>query len=155
MDGIRKFFSRYLLVFVTGAVIGALSGVAGSSVLISYRIDRYHQQIQYLQNIINERELKLSKLEESINKNRFLLKSIEITIDNEEDELDRIELEKAVRAKYGSLIGKEVKSIDVGLVAEVVDSRRMTVNNREYKLTVSRVLISEVLKIWIDAKLLE
>lgn len=154
MDGIRKLFSKYLTVFLTGAILGLLPGIAGMGVLVSYRIDRYHQQIQYLQNIINERELKLNRLEESINKSKFVLKGMEVLIENAEgDELDKIELEKEVKKKYGSLIGREVKSIDAEMAAEVVDNRIMRLGNKEYKLSVNRLLISDMLKIWIEAKL--
>ncbi|MCX7711323.1 MAG: hypothetical protein N2484_15900 [Clostridia bacterium] len=147
----RKIFSGPLLVFMTGGLLGMITGAVALNILVSYRLDRHHQEIKNLQNMLMEKEIKLSKLEESINKNKFVIKDIEIMIHHEADELDKIELEKAVRKKYSSLVGREVKSVDMDLAAEIIENRIMKVQQTEYQLKVRRIFLSEVLKIWIDA----
>lgn len=155
MDGMKRSSSKFLLVILTGFITGNISGVSAASAFISYRIDRYHQEIQYLHNIINERDLKLERLEESINKSKFVLKGIEIYIESEVDELDKIELEKAIRKKYTNLIGREVRNIDIEMAAEVTDNRLMKVNNKEYKISVNKLMMADILKLWIDTELME
>lgn len=76
-------------------------------------------------------------------------------LDYEGDELDKIALEKSIQGKYGQLLGKEVGAIDIDLVAEVVDERIMKLEEREYKLKLKKIMLAEVLKIWVEVDLVE
>lgn len=136
----------------TGIVIGFLAGGVTVNALISFRVDMYHKRIKYLEAVIDERNIKLEKLEESINKKRYILKDVEIILLYEDDNIDKITLEKSIKDKYSTLIGKEVKTIDSDLLVEIVDKRIMIIKNKKYKLKLSRLMLTEVLKIWIEVK---
>lgn len=145
-----KYFSTISISIVIGMFLGALS----LNSLISYRIDEYHKNITYLESVIEEKDIKLEKLEESINNRRFILKTIEVVLvyngDDEEDEIDKVTLEKNIKAKYSNLIGKEVKTIDIDLVEEVIHKRIMKIEDNEYQLMVKKIVLTDVLKLWIE-----
>lgn len=151
MDGVSKKFLKHLITLAIGILIGMIIGVLSLNTLISYKIDKYLEEITFLQTTIEEKDVKLSKLEESINKNRFILRNISIQlISEEDDEIDKLTLTKHIKDKYNNLLGKEVKTIDIEMVMEVLDKRIMKIENREYKLRVDKVLLSDELIIWVE-----
>ena len=142
-----------LLVLATGFLSGLVAGIAVMVSLFAYRIDGYHAKIGMLENSLADRENRLKKLEESFNaisKEKYILKDIEVYLDYDGDELDRIEIEKHVEEKYRYLIGRKVSDIDMELAAEVVDKRVFFTDSSSYRLRVERLLLSEVMKIWIN-----
>jgi len=153
----RKSGKKFILCFVTGLICGILIGTLALSILVSSKMDRYYQEVRKLETIIEEKDVKLKKLgkrlEESVNQRKFLLKDVEVVLDfgdgEEEDEIDKMTLEKHIKEKYNHLLGQEVKSIDINIVAEVIDKRIFKIADREYKLKVTRVTLSETLTIWV------
>lgn len=149
-----KLFSSFLLGMATGGLIGVIT----ITVLVSYRLDQSYEEIAALKSVIEEKDERLSKLEESTNKQRFILKEIKIDFIFEEDEMDKIdeideiELEKHIRSKYIKLIGKEVQSIDVDLLGEVIDRRIMTLGNNKYQLFVDKIVLTDILQLWIKVE---
>jgi len=155
-----KMKSKYFLIsFGTGLIAGILIGATALTILVSYRMDKLYENLAALENVINEKDAKLKKLEESINTMYFVLQDIEIIVEfigeDAGDEIDRIEIEKAIKEKYTELLGKEVKSIDPDLVVKVVDHRIFKLDEKEYRLRVSKLLLSETLKLWVEAQLVE
>lgn len=148
----RKSF-KFTICFITGFLTGILIGIVILSVVVGYRLDNYYKQISYLKNIIRDKDERLEKLEESINIQNFIVKDIEINLvfdkDKNNDEIDKIEIEKAIKEKYNKLIGQEVKTIDAHMVVEVVDKRILKIEDREYKLQVDKLILTEILNMWI------
>jgi septal ring factor EnvC (AmiA/AmiB activator) len=140
---------KYLLTLITGMLVGLLIGIIVINTLISYRIDQYHQRIKYLEKAIEDEKTKFKKLEESINKRKFIIKDIEVMLIYEGDELEKIELDKHIKGKYSNLLGKEVKTIDADMTSDIIDGRIMQIGDKEYKLKVNKLVITEVLKIWV------
>lgn len=155
MGQMRKPGSKILLCFVTGIVAGMLMGAATISVVVSYRMDQFYERIAYLENTIKDRDAKLEALEKSVNTRKIVLKDIEVVLNFEGDEIDKIKIEKAVREKYALLLGKEVKSMDGDMIVQVVDNRIMMTEKGQHKLKVERLVLTEILKIWILAKSLD
>ncbi len=147
MDKIKK--EGYFLFFASGFLIGGLIGILAFSCLISYRIDQYHQRIKTLEAVIEDKDGRLEKLEETVNKKRLIVKKIEITLENEEDELTRITLEKHIKEKIEKFIGKEVDKMDADMMWEIIDKRIMKIKDKEYRLEVSKLVISETVHIWV------
>ena len=159
MGKIKKRSIAFLVTLLAGTIIGAILGTVVLNALISYRIDQYVRQIQYLEGIIQDQEIRFKKLEESINNKKLILKDIKIFLiyedeDNEEDEMDKIILAKYIKEKYTSLLGKEIKTIDVDLVTSVIDKRIMKISGKEYQLKVTKIILTDTLAIWIQLKLL-
>ena len=154
MERIKWKKLAYGFFFITGMVLGFLGGAALLSMLLSYRIDQYHQKISYLETIITEQFVRLDMLEESVNNHKFIVKKIQITLSGVEDEIEKIELEKHIKEKYGKIIGKEVRSIDIELIADLIDKRIMLIGDKEYKIKVTKVMLSELLVISVDVEIM-
>ncbi|WZL71932.1 hypothetical protein QBE52_12550 [Clostridiaceae bacterium 35-E11] len=147
MKASKKYYLSFLWI---GFIIGGLLGIVSINALVSYRIDIYHQQIQYLKTVIEDKDIRLKKLEESINRKKVVLKEIQIVLLSEEDVLDNLTLEKHIKQKYTELLGKEIKQIDIDILDDVVDRRIMKVDDKEYRLKVLKLVLTEILKIWIQ-----
>lgn len=155
-----KMKKSYLLMsFGVGLIAGILVGATVLTSLVSYRMDKLYENVANLEKVINEKDTKLKKLEESINTMYFVLQDIEVIIDFQgediEDHIDKIEIEKAIKDKYTELLGKEVKSIDPDLVVEVIEGRIFKLEGKEYRLRVIKLLVSEILKLWVEVQLME
>lgn len=140
---------KSFIYFITGLIWGILIGSLLISILASYRIDKYHKEIIYLENIIIDKDAKLEKIEDIINTQYIVVEDIEVYLDFLGDELDEIEIEKAIKEKYNNLLGKEVKDIDVDLLTEVIDKRIFKIGDEEYRLKVDKIILTEILKLYI------
>lgn len=149
MGQLKKHRFKYSFCFVTGLVIGILIGASVLCILVSYRMDMFHQRIAYLESMIQDKKAQLEQLEKTIDTRSLILKNIEIVLIFNGDEIDKINIEKAVKEKYRSLLGKEVEKIDTDIVAEVVDNRIMNIEGRKYQLHVNKLVLTETLKICI------
>jgi len=154
----KKLSYKLFICFITGLLGGILIGCTMMSALVSYRIDLYHEEIMYLKNVIADNDVKYKKLKESfdnVNKKKFLVSDIEahlIYMDDEESNFDKLELEKYIKDKYKDLLWKEVRSVDMDLVVGLLDDDIFIIEGKSFKLKVSRVLISDVFKIWVTVK---
>nr|WP_307897645.1 hypothetical protein [Clostridium botulinum] len=130
-------------------------GVIIINILVSYRVDNYIREIKYLNSIIEEDTIKLEKFEKS-KKNRILVKKVEIEVmflkKNDKNDITKIALEKSIKHKYNNILGKEVELVDGEILSEVIDNRIMKIDDKEYKLKVKKILISSIVKIWVEAK---
>lgn len=155
LDEIARYKIRHVFCFLTGIITGAIIGAIGITCLVSYRIDIYHKKIAELETSIQDRDARLEQLEKSMDsRGKLILKDIKVVLDYDEDKLefDNIALEKHIKDKYKQLVGKEVRNIDIDLVAEVVDKRIFRLDGEEFKLKVTRVIVSETLKLWITVE---
>lgn len=157
MDKVNK--SNYIIFFLLGIFIGGVSGVIVINALISYRIDNYIKEIQYLKTVIEDKNTRFEKLEESIEKKRFIVKRIEVELkyENKEqgDDITKIVLERHIKDKFKGLIGKDVDKIDGEILYEIIDRRIMKLDGKEYQLSVNKLVISQVIKFSIIAKLVK
>lgn len=148
-----------LFTLLTGLIAGIIAGALLITSLVSYRMDKLYENLANLEKEISDRDAKLKKLEESINTMYFVLQDIEIVVEfseeDMEDDMDKIEIEKAIKEKYTELLGKEVKSIDPDLVVKVIDGRIFKLEGKEYRLKVNKLLLSEILKLWVEVQLME
>lgn len=150
---------KFLLSILMGIVIGGFAGVVGYNALVSYRIDEYLEEIHYLRTVIEDKDTRLQKLEESINKQKVILKEIQIELvfaeEEEGDKIDTLTVEKAIKERYSNLIGKEVKTIDIDMIEAVIDTRIMRTESSEYRLKVAKIILTDVLYIQVKTELSE
>lgn len=153
MGKLKEGALKFVICFITGFLAGVLIGVAALSAIVSYRMDNYYKQISYLENIIRDKDERLEKLEKSINTQSHIIEDIEVNLifdkGGNNDEIDKMEIEKAIKEKYNTLLGKEVKSVDAHIVVEVVDKRILKIQSGEYKLQVDKLILTGVMSIWI------
>ncbi|WP_313344040.1 hypothetical protein [Sedimentibacter sp.] len=152
---------RFFICFLTGMLWGVIIGALGISTIISYRMDTFYEKIAYLENTIIDKDEKLEKLEKSINQSSIVLKDIIIDLDfssfskEQIDQIDSISIEKTIKEKFTSLLGKEVKNLDADILMQVVDKRILKFDAVEYQLTVSKLVLSDVLKLWVNVSVTE
>lgn len=145
--------SGYMLFLITGTIIGILTAAVALSSITCHRIDILYEKIADLENTILDKNAKLENLEKSINSKRFVLKDIEVILAFEEDGIDELEImhiKKTVKEKYSTLLGSEVKSIDPEIIVLVIDNRILKMNGKEFQLHVNKLMMTEILKLWID-----
>ncbi len=156
MEKLKREGPKFIICFMTGLLVGILAGIVVLSVMVSYRMDDHYKQISYLKNAIQDREEKLGKLEKSINTQNLVVRDMEINLafggNKNSDEIDKIDIEKSIKEKYNMLLGKEVKSIDAHMVVEVVDKRILKIGGKEYKLQVDKLILAEIVSIWIKVE---
>ncbi len=143
---------KYFISIISGIIIGLILGSSIIIALVSYRVDSYYEEIQKLNISIEERDERLEKLEQSLNNKKLILKDIEIILAHEEDEIDKITIEKYAKEKYIKLLGREVETIDVDIIEEIIDKRIFKLKNKEYQLEVTKIVLTDVLKIWIQTR---
>lgn len=150
---------KYFLFFILGLFIGGMLGIITVNLLISYRIDNYIKEIKRLDKIIEEKDFQLQKLEKNTHDKRIFVKNIEIQLkyENEEenDDIVKITLEKHIKDKLKCLLGKEVKNIDGDILFEIIDKRIMKIGDKEYQFKVERIMISQIVKLWIEIKIIK
>ncbi|MGF7056951.1 hypothetical protein [Brassicibacter mesophilus] len=153
MGKIKSVKIKFFISIIAGIIIGVIIGSSIIIALVSYRIDKYYEEIQKLNIAIEERDERLKKLEQSINSKKLILKDIEILLVHEGDDIDKITIEKYVEDKYHKLLGREVDTIDSDILEEIIDKRIFKVSNKEYRLKVIKIILTDILKIWIETEL--
>ncbi|MCC5418914.1 hypothetical protein [Clostridium botulinum] len=148
--------NKYFFSFCVGLVIGGAVGIIFFSLFISYRIENYHRKITYLNNIIEDQQVRLEGLENKLSKKKLIVKKIEVDIKFKnkeiEDELVAIELEKHIKEKFNNLIGKELDNLDGDILVQVVDNRIMKIKTKQYKVKVEKIIIAQNIKFCIQVE---
>lgn len=152
---------KFIICFITGLLWGTVIGSLGISILVSYRLDTFYEKISFLEHTIEDKNEKLAKLEKSINNSNIVLKDIIVILEfsnlsqEQIDQIDNIQIEKAIKEKFRSLLGKEIKNLDADMLMQVIDKRILKFNNAEYQLTVNKLMLSDILKLWVGVSPLE
>ncbi len=124
-------------------------------------MDIFYEKIAYLEHTIDDKNEKLDKLEKSINNSNIVLKDISVILEfanlsqEKVDQIDNIEIEKAIKEKFNPSLGKEIKNLDADILVQVIDKRILKFNNAEYQLTVNKLVLSDILKLWVGVSPLE
>ncbi|MGI6085259.1 MAG: hypothetical protein ACOYIF_07400 [Acetivibrionales bacterium] len=150
--------NKYFLNFSAGLITGFLIGSVLFCSLVSGKIDSFYERIAALENTILDKNAKLENLEKSINSNKFILKDIEVVLVFKEDDIDDLEIihiEKTVKEKYGALLGSEIKSLDPEIIVLIIDNRILKMNGKELQLHVNKLMLTEILKLWISVDKIE
>lgn len=139
----------YALFFSTGLILGLLGGALGILTLVGYRIDLYQQEINKLSYELQEKDLRLVKLEDIIDKKKLLVKDVQLEVVFKGDPFDKMRLEQSIKTKLMKLIGKEVKNIDMEIMEEMIDQQIMQIDDKLYKTRLTKLLVTELVKIWV------
>lgn len=155
MGKMRKIIYPFIICFITGLLWGVIVGAVSISMLISYRMDSFYERIAYLENTITDKDDKLAALEKSVNNSSVVLKDIEVVLEfadldaDKIDQIDNIEIEKTIKEKFRSSLGKEIKSLDADILLQVIDKRILKIDGAEYQLTVNKLVLTDILKLWV------
>jgi len=151
MDEIKR-RTAYTIFLGTGFVLGLLCGVFSILTLVSYRVDLYHEQINRLSFTLQEKDLRLAKLEDTLHKHKLVVKEVQLELVFNGEQLNKMTLEQKIKAKLTNLIGKEVKNVDVELIGGMIDQQIVQIDGRLYKVSLTKLLVSELLKVWLTVE---
>ncbi|NLU53690.1 MAG: hypothetical protein GXX10_12610 [Clostridiaceae bacterium] len=155
MAKLKKAAIKFALTFTAGAIAGILLGSAAISTIASLRLDSLYEKIALLEKTIQEKNAKLESLEKAINSRNLVLTDIELilTFDQDKtDDMDKIAIEKTIKEKYLVFLGDEVRNIDADVITLIADNRILKINNKEFILNVEKLVLTEVLKLWIRVR---
>jgi uncharacterized membrane protein (Fun14 family) len=158
MGKMNKKSAGFMFCFAAGIVWGVLIGAVITAMIVSYRVDLFYEKIAYQESVIEDNKEKLKKLEKSINNSNIVLKDINIIIEADEElinSINNIEIEKAIKEKFTSSLGKEVKNLDAEILMEVIDKRILKFDEAEYRIDVKKLYLSDTLKIWVEITVME
>jgi len=161
MGKIKNILYPFVICFISGLLWGVIIGSISISTLVSIRMEYFYERIAFLESTITDKDEKLAKLEKSINNANIVLKDIVIVLEfeniNQEkyDQLDSLEIEKSIKEKFRSLLGKEVKSLDAEILQQVIDKRILKFNDSQYQLTVNKLMLTDILKLWVKVSAFE
>lgn len=155
MGKMKKRVYPFIICFITGLLWGVIIGALSISTIVSVKMDSFYEKIAVLESTILDKDEKLAKLEKSINNADIVLKDIQIVLEFENlsqedyDKIVSVEIEKSIKEKYRSLLGKEVKNLDVEILHQVIDKRILKFEGSEYQLIVNKMVLSDILKLWV------
>lgn len=161
MGKINKNGYKFFICFIAGLMCGCIIGSLGISILVSYRMDSFYKKIEYLENTITDKDEKLKKLEKAINNSDVVLKDIQIFLDfpgfstEQIEQINNLEIEKAIKEKYRSSLGKEIKNLDGDILLQIIDKRILKFDGAEYQLKVNKLILTEILKLWVEISVIE
>ena len=139
---------------VTAAfILGILVGAACFNLLTGHRLDKAELEIRQLRAELDDKTEQLANLEKklAVKNKASVVEDVDVQVIFK-DEYEKIEISSAVEKLLKSVQGKEVKSLDPLLVANIVDGRTISTASHKYTLFVKGTLISETIIMYVEAK---
>ncbi|WP_312202675.1 hypothetical protein [Anaerospora hongkongensis] len=144
----------YFIFLLTGFLGGLCAGAILVTAYTGHELDTAYQHIHALQTTLKEKDALLEKLEVSSKKKATVIKKIEVDLQLSGDQADKDALMIHVKEQYYPLFGKEVTNLNPDLLTAVIDNRVIRLEDRDFRLSVRKMVISDTLKIWVTAVLL-
>ncbi|SNS45126.1 hypothetical protein SAMN05446037_101084 [Anaerovirgula multivorans] len=147
-----KKWSRLIAIFS----IGFLMGLAAMNLLHMHTLDRLYRIQNQLTNQLLDREIKLERLNESLQSEKTtFVKDLSINVEFEGSPLVKDEIEKVVHFYLADLVGKELWQVDGEMIYKILDDRMVDVENRQARLQVKYIVITEKISIGVRAQISE
>ena len=135
---------------------GFLMGLAFMNLFHLHTLDRlYRIQNQLTTNLL-DKEIKLARLTENMEKQKvILIKNLEITVEYEGNLLIKDKIQKSVQLFLSDLVGKELSMVDGEMIYKILDGRIIEVEDKKILLKMKYIIITEEISITVNAKTLE
>lgn len=147
-----KKWSRLIAIFS----IGFLMGLTVMNLLHMHTLDRLYRIQNQLTNQLLDREIKLERLNESLQSEKTtFVKDLSIDVEFEGSPLVKDEIEKVVHFYLADLVGKELWQMDGEMIYKILDNRVVDVENRQARLQVKYIIITEKISIGVKAQISE
>lgn len=152
------FFTKSRVRLIVAFLIGMLVGASLVTWWVGARIDYLMLQNEKLQATLDTKETQMQKLEDNLaSQQRFVVNDIQVIVsfpeDEEEDSFVQISLERRIVEMLDDLWGKEVKTLDPVLIANIIDNRTVEIDRKRYRLTITRgPLVSDKVLIYVEAE---
>ncbi|NMA54886.1 MAG: hypothetical protein GX952_03005 [Firmicutes bacterium] len=144
------------LVFV---VLGFLLGACWVNLLFARQQEQLHLDRAELELKLATAEEKIAQLEDCLaQETDRVITAIEPVVKFGDEKLTGTEaraagqvISKEVKVFLDPLIGQEIRSLNAALIPNLVSGRRLNAAGREFELTVSLVLVSDTVVIYLQA----
>lgn len=136
--------TRSQLYFILACFIcGLLCGCTISMLYAARTIDEKVITLETLYSEISEKDVRITKLEESLKQQRSqIVREVKIGIDIKDPYL-KLKLSDAIKALVIDLIGTEVSNLEPQLIRNIIDQRLLEINDVTYILSLQYLMLSE------------
>ena len=132
--------------FVLGLFLGAVS----IFVFSGQQLEDLYQERERLKVDLFETRERLTRLEDLWeSRHEEIVREIKIDLDMERDTFGELSIKKAIQEIVNDLVGEKVQSLNPTLVIRMLDDRKIMADEREYRLDLQAVVISETLTLYI------
>ncbi|AOY75493.1 hypothetical protein [Clostridium formicaceticum] len=137
-------------------IIGFILGLAVMNLAQMHTLDRLYRIQNQLNNQLLDREIKLERLNESLNKEKAsIIKDLVIEVEFDGNSLVKDEIEKTIHFYMADLVGRELWSIDGEMIYKILEDRILDIEGRNIKLRVKYIILSEKISIAVKAQIME
>lgn len=133
--------------------LGFLLGATMLNIISGAHLGTAELEIQKLHTELADHTEQIKALEDSLaQRKKATVSKIDIRImpSKDDNEYDKLEIEKTIKQLLRDVRGQEVASLDPLLVTNIIDQRIIAVSDRKFLVEVKRSLISETLIMYVD-----
>lgn len=142
--------------FFAAFMLGFFFGLCFMTLLNMNTIEGLNRTKSQLSDQLIDREIKLEKLNESLQKQQAaVVKDLTLKVAFDGNHLVKEEIEKTVRFYLVDLVGKEITDIDGEMLYKILNDRIVEAGDKRIRISVNYIIIYEIIDIGISAKLVE
>ncbi|SDJ82481.1 hypothetical protein [Natronincola ferrireducens] len=136
--------------------IGFILGLTVMNLFHLHTLDRLYRVQNQLTNQLLDKELKLERLNESIQSNKAsIVKNLIVDVEFEGNLLLKDEIQKNIHFYMADLVGRELWRVDGEMIYKILEGRIFEIENRQVRLRVQYIIISEEIRISVKAQMIE
>ena len=151
---------RRLFIILPAVILGVIIGAVLVTINMGHQVDQLIIEKENLNNELSSVRKELEQIKDNQKKRKGeAINSIEAVVTFPKESFSKyegtslqLELEKKIVEMLEPLNGKEIRSLDPELIPRIVDGRRLTIENRDFTISVNMVIISQELKLFALAK---
>ncbi len=131
-------------------VLGLFLGAVSIFVFSGQQLEDLYQERERLKVDLFETRERLTRLEDLWeSRHEEIVREIKIDLEMEKDTFGELSIKKAIQEIVNDLVGEKVQSLNPTLVIRMLDERKIMADEREYRLDLQAVVISETLTLYI------
>lgn len=135
---------------------GFLLGLAFMNLFHLHTLDRLYRIQSQLTNELLDKEIRLTRLTENMEKQKVLLvKELEIFVEFDGNLLLKDKIQKSIHLYLSDLIGKELTFVDGEMIYKILEGRIIEVEDKKIQLRMKYIIISEKISIAVSTKTIE
>lgn len=141
---------RRLAGCVACLLLGATLGAVGATLRMGFQLHRAMAERDALAGQAAELQVRLQRLEESLQRRRRRpVSGVEVRLQGL-DPADELGLREQLRPLLEEFVGREVDQVDPALVARVLDGRLLALGGRTVQLHLRQLWVTDRLTVWLE-----
>ena len=141
---------RHLATYVACLLLGGALGAVAAILRIGFELHRVMAERDALAAQTAELQVRLQRLEESLQRRRRRpVSGIEVRLQGL-DPADELRLREQLRPLLDEFVGREVDQVDPALVNRVLDGRLLDLGGRTVQLRLRQLWVTDRLTVWLE-----